>query len=340
MMQEIHNHLAGQFDYMISYEAPADISETRGSYDENKKPCGEKKTVILGCNLLARRSHQSSADQFTLIATPLSSFDDGSNQAKVLHTKATIDLQRSFAPRESISSTGTNPAMSESRFEDSVGDMDSLEEAWEVLAAATSPRHVAFSAERTSPSTGRKDAQDGSTAQRATASGQFATVRAKPSDKPKKTLRRSTSLSLRDRALEMTRNKPNTSPTSQSVRGTVRSTKPTTVANFELPGEAVSRRLKEQREARDARRAETQKTPAVPPKFKSVRSPLRPNIERPTFELPGEAVGRRKREEREARVKAQEVEERKRREFKARPLRQSPSTRTLPRSVGRGPPSI
>jgi hypothetical protein len=99
----------------------------------------------------------------------------------------------------------------------------------------------------------------------------------------------------------------------------VTSTKPLTVPNFELPGEAVARRLKEQREARRAQQqTAAPKAYAAPPRPKSDKP-----LTKPSFELPGEAISRRKREEREARLKAQEEEDRKKREFKARPVRQS-----------------
>jgi hypothetical protein len=62
-----------------------------------------------------------------------------------------------------------------------------------------------------------------------------------------------------------------------------------------------------------------------PAKAKTVGKPAT----RPNFELPGEAISRRKREELEAKLKAQEEEERKRREFKARPVRTSISSGTL-----------
>ncbi|KAF4123751.1 hypothetical protein GMORB2_6452 [Geosmithia morbida] len=112
-------------------------------------------------------------------------------------------------------------------------------------------------------------------------------------------------------------------------RATVKSTKPLTVPKFELPGEAIARRLKEQREARQAQQAEAQRAQAAPPTRTRSTKPLT----RPTFELPGEAISRRKREEREAKLKAQEEEERKRREFKARPIRNSLTPGSLPRET-------
>ncbi|KAK7980131.1 hypothetical protein PG989_012588 [Apiospora arundinis] len=107
----------------------------------------------------------------------------------------------------------------------------------------------------------------------------------------------------------------------QPPKPLAKSTKVPTVPTFELPGEAVARRLKEKREARLSMQATAEKAAAPAPstsvrRTKSARAPTVPK-----FELPGEAISRRKREEREARLKAQEEEERKRREFKARPIR-------------------
>ncbi|KAF7539896.1 hypothetical protein G7054_g1820 [Neopestalotiopsis clavispora] len=111
-----------------------------------------------------------------------------------------------------------------------------------------------------------------------------------------------------------------------------KSTKPPTVATFELPGEAVARRLKEQREARLSMAANGKKPEATPKsslrRTKSAKPPTRPD-----FELPGEAISRRKREEREARLKAEEEEERKRREFKAKPVRMGSVTSYIPRDT-------
>lgn len=52
-----------------------------------------------------------------------------------------------------------------------------------------------------------------------------------------------------------------------------------------------------------------------------------------TFELPGEAISRRKREELEAKVKQQMKEEQKRREFKARPIRLNNTPTSVPRET-------
>ncbi|TLD10388.1 hypothetical protein PgNI_05681 [Pyricularia grisea] len=109
----------------------------------------------------------------------------------------------------------------------------------------------------------------------------------------------------------------------QPPKPLAKSSRPTTRSTFELPGEAVARRLKEEREARLAR-ANAEKAAVEensPARTRSTRAPTRP-----TFELPGEAISRRKREEHQAKLRAQEEEERKRREFKARPIRSSVAT--------------
>jgi hypothetical protein len=101
----------------------------------------------------------------------------------------------------------------------------------------------------------------------------------------------------------------------------VKSTKPVTRPAFELPGDAVARKLKEQREARESLRDLAAAGPLIPKRqVKCAKPPTRPN-----FELPGEALSRRKKEAHEAKIKLQEEEERKRREFKAKPLRKSVS---------------
>ena len=123
----------------------------------------------------------------------------------------------------------------------------------------------------------------------------------------------------------------------QPPKPPARSTKPPTKPAFELPGEAVARRLKEQREARLLAAASappnTPKaaTPAAGPQLRRVRSMKPPTV--PDFELPGEAISRRKREEHEAKIRQQEEEERKRREFKAKPIRLSLTPSSVPRET-------
>ncbi|KAK7920388.1 hypothetical protein PG985_008410 [Apiospora marii] len=118
----------------------------------------------------------------------------------------------------------------------------------------------------------------------------------------------------------------------QPPKPLIKSNKAPTMPTFELPGEAVARRIKEKREARLSMKATAEQaaapTQSTIRRTKSARAPTVPK-----FELPGEAISRRKREEREARLKAQEEEERRRREFKARPIRSGTMPASIPRET-------
>ncbi|OHF00364.1 hypothetical protein CORC01_04345 [Colletotrichum orchidophilum] len=107
-----------------------------------------------------------------------------------------------------------------------------------------------------------------------------------------------------------------------------KSKKAPTKPSFELPGEAVARRIKEQRENRLAQQAQEKAAAAVPQRTRSLKAPTRPN-----FELPGEAISRRKREERDARLQKQEEDERRRREFKASPIKARLGSAAQPRET-------
>lgn len=228
------------------------------------------------------------------------------------------------------------------RIEDSFEELDKLEDELEAIKAFTQPQRIPVPENTVPsnkhlepPSTGKKP----TVSKRASVIGISSTVRIKQTERPQLPLRRSTSLVFRDKKQDdsdIIRNlKPQTAARGKltnshpaPLKAPVKSTKPPTVPKFELPGEAVSRRLKEQREARRAQQAEAQKAYAPPPRPKSSKPLTKPN-----FELPGEAISRRKREEREARLKAQEEEEQQKREFKARPVRHSLMPGSIPRET-------
>ncbi|KAL8830215.1 MAG: hypothetical protein Q9191_001555 [Dirinaria sp. TL-2023a] len=88
----------------------------------------------------------------------------------------------------------------------------------------------------------------------------------------------------------------------------VKSSKPPTISTFELPGDAVARKLKEQREQRmqqveNAGTAPKQSVRAQAPKVRSTKPPTRSS-----FELPGEGIARKLKEQREERLRQQESE--------------------------------
>ncbi|KAF7552981.1 hypothetical protein G7046_g7236 [Stylonectria norvegica] len=229
------------------------------------------------------------------------------------------------------------------RIEDSLEELDKLEEELEAINAVTNSRRVASPIKE--PKLNRNleplpEAKKSSLSKRASFAGQSATVRTKNSDKTRPSIRRSASLIFRNAKDEESQSSPK--PAGQvsgrpplnfhpSIpRGPVKSTKPPTVPKFELPGEAVSRRLKEQREARRAQQAEAQEAEV---RKAYVRPRSRKPLPKPTFELPGEAISRKKRADHEARLKATEEEERKRRDFKARPVRLSVAPVAEPRAT-------
>lgn len=241
------------------------------------------------------------------------------------------------------------------QIEDSFEALDKLEEELEAVNAVThfkqvtSPERRPTSRTQTLASKSQQPGRAGS-ARRPRSTLYPATMRVKASEPMRTSPRRSRSVSVdtedrRDsvsgngspapRQIESPARKSAPKPASLAApKPLAKSSKPRTVPNFELPGEAVARRLKEQREARLSTQAEPGKMSqtarvSVPQRTKSARV-----LPKPTFELPGEAISRRKREEREAKIRAQEEEEKKRREFKARPIRGSlnqPST--LPRET-------
>ncbi|KZZ96877.1 hypothetical protein AAL_04106 [Moelleriella libera RCEF 2490] len=229
-----------------------------------------------------------------------------------------------------------------SRIEDSLEELDKLEDELEAVHQVTSADQLPSDAEE--PSGTEHTAVKGlklptaTKSDRASIPGHSATLRVKKLQKEQPTLRRSASLTLRDKRLSqqspsVSRSKATSVAQGQSTferlstpKNPVKSTKPLTVPRFELPGEAVARRLKEQREARKAQQMEAEKaqTPASKPR-------LEKRLAWPTFELPGEAISRRKQEQREAKLRAEEELTRSRREFKARPVMHGIGSATFPR---------
>ncbi|KAK3387067.1 hypothetical protein B0H63DRAFT_558654 [Podospora didyma] len=266
-------------------------------------------------------------------------------------SEATLDTEHD-EHHDTVLSHSPSPSVHNAapRIEDSVEALDKLEEELEALNDVARVNRVL------SPETGKAHppavmqtiadtvAKTPTTLQRtgstATRRPGTETVRAKRVERML-SVRKSTSMAFDDKVL--TAAKPAGPRKSMVARPTsllppkapAKSSKPPTVSTFELPGEAVARRLKEQREARLSRHITPEEAAVVAAAF----SPSKPHVKstkvptRPTFELPGEAISRRKREEREAKLRAQEEEERKRREFKARPIRNSIAPNSYPRET-------
>lgn len=250
----------------------------------------------------------------------------------------------SFSTDESSAQDPRTPsrsisASSQSRIEDSVEAIDRLEEQLEAVNAAAQI-HLATPTKSHRTRMADESITTNNTFIKRTASTlkrtQSARFGVKPTSNAQATHRKSTSTSLGN---DPEKTLPASAPTRRSTvarpvsllppKPPAKSTKPPTRPSFELPGEAVARKIKEQREARLAQQAQGKvSAPTTPQRTRSLKAPTRPN-----FELPGEVISRRKREEHEARLKAQAEEERKRREFKARPIKANLGSAALPRET-------
>jgi hypothetical protein len=263
--------------------------------------------------------------------------------------------------------TCRSPAKPVSRIEDSVEALDKLEEALEALDQVAMAERM-LSPEELKEKVAQVKAQDsvdprekrkvvketeakGARKQTST-KGQpvkpgYASMRVKPTVAKQPVVKKASSMIFK-LAAESTKPDEECPKTQPSAKAPVKakrpvsllppkepakSTKPPTRPTFQLPGEAVAQKLKEKREARLAQRESSEDSfhtarVVSGPKIKSTKPPTRP-----TFVLPGEAVSQRKREAQEAKLRAQEEEERKRREFKAKPIRNSILPDFVPRET-------
>ncbi|KAI5458114.1 hypothetical protein BGZ63DRAFT_427395 [Mariannaea sp. PMI_226] len=350
----IERHLAGQFEWLLSCSAPA--GSPKGHHTS---PDGDSR--LIGNLVFGSTPLEGNASSLSESDLP-KSLGDQANMAmsqpppyeyyqttplKVPEVEVAEVVEQAVSPsltlisdRSSSYAGGSSRAGSFSvpRIEDSLEELDKLEDELEAINAFAQQGQVTS---RPALKSSRKSLEPPSQATRSTVSkrasmsGLASTVRIKQTDKTQPQVRRATSLVFRNKPEGSQASPKHRSQLSQGQIASIKTAKPPvksrkapTIPNFELPGEAVARRLKEQREARLAQQAETQKVYVPPARNKSSKP-----LTKPTFELPGEAISRRKREEREARLKAQEEEERKRREFKARPVRISSTPSTMPRET-------
>jgi hypothetical protein len=261
-----------------------------------------------------------------------------------------------------------SPAKTVSRIEDSLEAIDQLEEALEAVGEVAlaeqlaspekvrdkshTPRTRPESLERSEslrtaePRVEVKDLRRYNSVRGKAGKSACGSMRVKPTaQKPTSIVKKATSMTFNSthsdgrKSVEPPKTQPIVKPMARRPisllppKETVKSTKPLTRPSFELPGDAIARKLKEQREARLAQRDSSEDSHQTSrsvsdPKVKSTKPPTKSS-----FELPGEALSRKKREAHEARIKAQEEEERKRREFKAKPIRKSVVPDFVPRET-------
>ncbi|RDA87231.1 hypothetical protein CP532_2544 [Ophiocordyceps camponoti-leonardi (nom. inval.)] len=370
---QVAKHLAGQFEWLMMYPAPTaadhghpgqrqkmvygcnflrrkpacDGSGSRDRYCFVASPLGDV-PLDYACDRVASATAQPL--QYHPPGQPIKAVD----LVKMVENALSPPLVALSDDEEGAGSFFRGPA-SVSRIEDSFEELDKLEDELEAVKAAALPRPIpspsdkAFTPSPTTPCKRRTSCTIGRGAQPET-------VRIKPSEKTKPAARRAASLSTRADLGNGTADKPvkavaaavtaatappTTPKTTAAATAAPKSLKPLTVPRFELPGDAVARRLREQRLARLAQQAGAQqKAQTCSPKPKAAAAAARRPLTKPTFELPGEAISRRKREEREAKLRAEEEEDRKKREFKARPVRLgNGGYATLPRAAATSTPA-
>jgi hypothetical protein len=261
--------------------------------------------------------------------------------------------------------TCRSPAKPVSRIEDSVEALDKLEEALEALDQVAMAERI-LSSEELKEKVARVKARDSvdtrekgkvqkgpevkgvrrqvSTKEQAMKPG-YASMRVKPTAPKQPVVKKASSMIFKSDAdgAKPNEERANAQPPAKAPvkrptsllapKEPTKSAKQPTRPTFQLPGEAVAQKLKEQREARRAQRESSEDTSHAArvvsgPKIKSTKPPTKP-----TFVLPGELVSQRKREAHEAKLRAQEEEERKRREFKAKPIRNSIVPDFVPRET-------
>ena len=361
--EQLSKHQEGQFEWLISVpvKSSAKGRTPRSDSHGDAEPRDGERTLYFGCNLVHRRPQSGgtpeadkSADVYTLLATrvepqPRFSINMDAEIERLQSATAnrfhlgdgmmgdrrdqTLDVPRShgLVQVKEVGEDGASdvvvsePSRPVSRIEDSVEALDKLEEEIEALTrVAHLERVLSPEAAARSKTTPMKRA----TSVRA---GTNSASRNKPPPTPS---RGEEKAAAGGSATSPARKVPR--PASLlPPKPPAKSSKAPTVSTFELPGEAVARRLKEQREQRRSQHISSEQAAALAaayspskPHFKSSKPPTRP-----TFELPGEAISRKKREDHEAKLRAQEEEARKGREFKARPVRGSLVPGSVPRET-------
>ncbi|KAK3304284.1 uncharacterized protein B0T15DRAFT_536017 [Chaetomium strumarium] len=358
--EQLSKHQEGQFEWLLSIPVKTSAIGCRArgdSHGDAEQRPGEK-TLYFGCNLVHRRSasggsfkeNGKSTDVYTLLATRIGSKEraatDMTAEVEQVESAAaeTVAAEHSEVrldvPRDGTAgSSGGEPSKPVSRIEDSVEALDKLEEEIEALT------EVAQLERMLSPDSANPVKQT-ATGAKPTPMKRATSVKAGASSGRGKTVERSSSV-LKATSTPSANGGEKSAAGSSTARKVPRpasllppkppakSSKPPTVPTFELPGEAVARRLKEQREQRRSQPISPEQAAALAAAY----SPSKPHVKsskpptRPTFELPGDAISRKKREEHEAKLRAQEEEERKRRQFKARPIRASLAPSSVPRET-------
>ncbi|PTB63807.1 hypothetical protein BBK36DRAFT_1143515 [Trichoderma citrinoviride] len=369
LWEQVKRHSAGQFEWLMTHLPSNNSSIHDSSSEEYAAEHGEGDKAYV-CNLVLQKKRGPHSDSecplnsYYLLATPLqysanwtvemqepriAGEDDsvtwmdnshpGTPPMKVPEIVLAVESavsptftavsDRSFGESSSRATSFSLP-----RIEDSLEELDRLEDQLEALNEYTSPRQLALVTRPQHPKAvaSQQTPEEAMRAmKRSMAACTPATVRVKPTEKVSATPRRSFSLTARERSPEQPVKGSSSHRSGLGVfmskagntlatvaKSSIRSSKAPTIPSFELPA----------RDTREAHHAAAAKALEAPPKPRSNMPQSKS-----TFELPGDTISRRKREEMEAKLRAEEEEQRKRREFKARPAKPASTPSTLPRDT-------
>jgi hypothetical protein len=392
--KQLAKHREGDFEWVLTINVPKQPSIDKDAADPDVEKSSKSSRAFFGCNLLpiqaqdeeSKGSENTSSSTYTLLVSPLEgnteleaatdpAADKNMDQLRdnVEHMELGTPIKGSRSQPEvsveevtpgsakgsitgdtHIDITPSKPqAKHAARIEDSVEALDMLEDQLEAFNVAAHMRRMVSPDihERSTQPPAQPHSAQSRPSQRSTPQSSRASPRTSAStlrmrsteSRGSPSARRSVSMIFLDSPKLKEEDKAllQAPPKKAATKGLAsllppkqpaKSTKAPTVPTFELPGEAVARRLKEKRQARlsmaGAFPAVESPAPSSVRRTKSTKPPTRP-----TFELPGEAISRRKREERDARLKAQEEEQRRRREFKARPVGYGALPSTAPRET-------
>ncbi|UKZ56205.1 hypothetical protein TrVGV298_010036 [Trichoderma virens] len=352
--QQVKRHSAGQFEWLLTHLPSPNSTIHDSSSEEYEAEHGVDGKAYV-CNLVLQKKREPHSDSecplnsYYLLATPLQysanwtvemqepriAGDDDSvtwmdhsrpvtPPMKVPEIVLAVEnavspaftavSDRSFGDSSSRATSFSLP-----RIEDSLEELDRLEDQIEAVNEFTQSQQLALLTRQQQPKLPSHPTPEEAMRafKRSTVSGAPATVRSKPAEKVSVPPRRSASLTIREKSPEEPAKGSSNRRSGLGVfmskagntlatvaKSSVRSSKTPTIPNFELPGVGG------------------------PPKPKCNKA-----LPKPTFELPGDTISRRKREESEAKLRAQEEEQRKRREFKARPARPNSTPSTVPRDT-------
>lgn len=232
-----------------------------------------------------------------------------------------------------------SPAKSTTRIEDSVEAIDALEDAIEQVGDA-----LPMVQDSESPVKTKKVKPVPSEPADPSASGPWKAALAQKQTKatvPAKTpaAKKTTTVTRTQISVAKTMARPVQKPVQSRTRVSIRTTAVTAKAPSPKPTDS-------KRSAAIAT-AVTAEPPAAKkrPVSATLKAPFQPSKStkpptRPTFELPGEAISRKLKEQREERLKHEEEEKQKKREFKARPVRLSHAPAVKPTAASKARASL